>query len=681
MLNRVFTALLVPLLAGSSPCIVAQELNPRQSFDTAYSLYSNGAISEAKQFFRQSSHSGYPLADYALYHLALISFQESDWQSSREIFIRLRQDYPQSIWFHRAELERIKIDIAEKSYPQAILSLRALRAEKNVKPDISEEALYLQAQAQEAQGDVFQAYSLFQDLRRTAPQSRWSALARKEVLRLRERYPDIFGLNTVTAISDEADRLAKEREHGQAETLYRKLLKQDLGSVLRLEHLTKLADLYLAIRKRSEAIPVLEEVARDFPDTAEAATALYRIGNILWNRNDNGRALTYFSRLLKSYPDSSEADRAQFATADILESQGNITEAIPLYESLPRKFPNSQRRDDAIWRLGWLHYRAGNFTAANGTFKSLATSAKEERYKTAALYWQAKTARRLGAQDTANRLYQQILNQAHESYYRNLAEQALTSAGLPVSHTKPAKPEPLSGVDLPTHPEAAFHLSRARELAVLKRNALAVLELDEINRIAWQSASLRVLLVNEYASNQAFARSVAVANQLPGPASERIFYRYPLAYWDIIQQKAKQVDIDPYLVVALIRQESVFDTRARSPAAALGLMQLLPSTAGRIARQLGLAAPANELLFDPELNVTLGTRYLKDLLGRYSNNWFKAIAAYNAGEAAVDRWENEIDTSDVEEFVERIPYLETRQYVKLVLRNHRIYKSLYNRDQ
>jgi soluble lytic murein transglycosylase len=110
-------------------------------------------------------------------------------------------------------------------------------------------------------------------------------------------------------------------------------------------------------------------------------------------------------------------------------------------------------------------------------------------------------------------------------------------------------------------------------------------------------------------------------------------------------------------------------------------MQLLPSTAGRVARQIGLPPPSNEQLFQPEVNLTLGVQYLKDLLKRYSNNWYKAIAAYNAGEGAVDRWEREISTDDEEEFVERIPYLETRAYVKLVMRNHRIYSRLYDQQK
>ena len=682
MFDRAFTAaFLLATFCGYPSAILSREPDPRQNFYTAYTLYSSGSTSQAKEFFQQSLNAGYPLTDYALYYLAVIAFEESDWQSSRDLLIRLRQEYPQSIWFARAELQLIKLDIAEKNYPQAIASLRSLRTEKNLKPEIAEEALYLESQSHEIQGDVSQAYSLFQELRTIAPRSRWSASARREVARLREKYPEIFGLNTVTATSDEADQLTREREHGAAEALYKKLLNQDLGPIPRLQNLTKLADLYLSIRKRNEAMPLLEEIARDFPSSPEAPVALYRIGNILWNRNDNSQALGYFTRLIKAYPDGPEADRAQFATADILESQGKSAEAIPLYRSLPKKFPNSQVRDDAIWRLAWLHYRGGKLAEANGTFKSLAGSAKEERYKTAALYWQAKTSQQLGAHDTANRLYQEIFHQGQESYYQALAAQALARAGVATPQTKPVKPPRANHFDLLPYPEAAFHLIRSRELAQLKLHALAVGELDEVNRIARQHPPLRLLLIDEYMSNHAFARSVALAHQLPGSAGDRLFHRYPLAYWEIIQNKARDAELDPYLVVALIRQESLFDSRARSSAAALGLMQLLSSTATRVAKQLGLTPPPNEKLFDPELNVTLGTHYLQSLLRRYSNNWFKAIAAYNAGEAAVDRWEKEIVTDDIEEFVERIPYLETRQYVKLVLRNHRIYKTLYNQDQ
>jgi soluble lytic murein transglycosylase len=237
--------------------------------------------------------------------------------------------------------------------------------------------------------------------------------------------------------------------------------------------------------------------------------------------------------------------------------------------------------------------------------------------------------------------------------------------------TAAAEPDP------PLSAQVSFHLARARELAAISLNRMAVTELDEVGR-ANPPSRLRPILMREYFRNQAYGRSLALANQLPGSNGQRNFYRFPLAFWNMVKQYAEERGVDPYLILALIRQESLFDTRARSSAAALGLMQLLPSTARRVAKQLGMSPPSPETLFEPDVNLALGTQYLKDLLQRYSNNWFKAIAAYNAGESAVDRWEKEIVTDDIEEFVERIPYMETRGYVKLVMRNHRIYKKLYD---
>jgi soluble lytic murein transglycosylase len=335
-------------------------------------------------------------------------------------------------------------------------------------------------------------------------------------------------------------------------------------------------------------------------------------------------------------------------------------------------------RDDANWRLAWLHYRNGDLASAASTFKNLANQSKNGQFSTAALYWQARSSEKLGEVDAVKPLYRRILNSGSESYYEALALQALERLGEPIEQPRSSRPTPVTEADPPVTGEIDFHLSRARELATLSLYPLAVAELDEINAMTKPTGRLRTLLMREYFRSHAYGQSLRLANQAPLSQSERDLYRYPLAFWDLIQEKARERQIDPYLVLALIRQESLFDTRARSPATALGLMQLIPPTAARVARQLGLAAPSQDKLFEADINLTLGTQYLKDLLQRYSNSWHKALAAYNAGEAAVDRWEREIVTEDIEEFVERIPYVETRGYVKLVLRNHRIYKRLYD---
>ncbi len=654
----------------------AQTTAPAEAFAQAYSLYSGGKFADAKELFQRTLDTGFRLADYSLYYLATIAFHETNWDQARRRLAQLKQRFPQSLWSQSAALLNAKIDLAEKKYAQASDALRQLRTAKSVKRDITDEALFRQGQIREAQGEPRRAHALYDELRNGSPPSRWTSAARQAQARLREKYPELFAFHTIQSLADEADRLTRERQAREAEILYKKLLNDVSEPDLRLRFLAKLSALYLSVRNRSEAMPLLEQIAREYPETAEAPKALYQIGNILWNRHDNARALDYFDRVIENHPTSSDAGRARFAAADIHEFFGRKEQAIQLYTSVIERFPKSPVRDDAAWRLAWLYYRDGELVSAAAAFKTLVSQPRSAALATAALYWQARSTEKLGDEKTAKQLYRQVFFDSGESYYQTLAQRSLARLGEPIDEAKPAKPQAAEESNPLVTPAVEVHLTRARELAALSLHQLAVAELDHINGMK-PNGRLRTLLIREYFYNRAYGRSLSLADQAPLSQSERDLYRYPLAFWDLIQQKAQERELDPYLVVALIRQESLFDARARSPAAALGLMQLIPPTAARVARQLGLAVPSQERLFEPEVNLTLGTQYLKDLLERYSNNWHKALAAYNAGEAAVDRWEREIVTDDIEEFVEQIPYVETRGYVKLVLRNHRIYKRLY----
>ncbi len=671
----IFILIAIPLVS------FAQAPSPRENFAKAYAFYSSGSLDQAKELFQQALEADFLLADYSLYYLALISLKEGSLDTAKQFLSQLRSRYPQSIWFQPAQLQQAKIDLAEKKYTQANETLRSLRVENGVKPEIIDEAIFLQAQSREAVADLSQAHGFYSELRALSPRSRWAAPARAAVRRLREKYPDQFGLDTTQANVEEADRLTREGEYGEAEVLYKKLLSNSSDSTLRRRILPKVTDLYLSLRKRNEAIPLLEQIARDYPKSPEAPKALYQIGQILWNRHDNAQALNYFRQVMERYPTGPYIERSRYAAADIHESFGRKQEAIALYTGIIKNFPNTQVHDDAASRLAWLYYRDREWSRAYATFQSLAANAKDSGFRTAGLYWQGRSAERLGDAETAIRIYRQIVDGSEESYYQALALRSLVRMGIAVEEPKIGVLTPVDEADPPIGAEITYHLSHARELSAISLHRLAVAEINEVDRLSKKQPRLRPLLMQEYFNNQAYGRSLAIANQLPSSQSDRNLYRFPLAYWEMIQQKAQERDLDPYLILALIRQESLFDPQARSPAAALGLMQLLPSTASRVAKQIGISPPSNEQLFQPDINLVLGTQYLKDLLQRYSNDWFKAIAAYNAGEAAVDRWQKEILTDDAEEFVERIPYLETRGYVKLVMRNHRIYKRLYDQQK
>ena len=677
---RPFASLLIVLsfIPGLPAALHGDEMAQLAVFAKAHAFYTQGNNSAARDLFHQTLSEKFPLADYSLYYLATIAFAEKDWEKSRRMGARLGREYPQSLWVHAAELQQAKADLAERNFARAAVALRSLRSKGTATSDILEEALFLQAQTA---GDTRQAYDLYRQLREQYPTSKWTPLARREQAALRERQPEIVPFHTVASLIADADQLIRERAYDEAEIIFKRLLNNAEDVDLRLRLLNKLSGLYLAVRRRDDAMPLLDQIASDYPETADAPRALYQIGQILWNRHDNTRALEVFNQVMARYPAGSAVDRAIYAAGDIHEWLGNNDEAAANYNRVRVEFPLSQVRDDATWRLAWLYYRSGEPAEAYRTFKLLASEARASALRTAAHYWQGRAAEKAGDSDLAKRIYGEVYGAGEESYYQALAANSLAKLGAPVQERNFDRPGRGRDLEPPAIPRIAFHLQRARALSALALRSLAVAEIGAIEKLAGTDKETRLFLSREYFKNHAYRKSLALATQLPAWDGERDFYRFPLAHWEVIQQVAHEREMDPYLILALIRQESLFDSRARSPAVALGLMQLLPSTAARVAGRIGMPAPSNETLFDPEINLTLGTQYLKDLLQRYSNNWFKAIAAYNAGEAAVDRWEKEIITDDIEEFVERIPYLETRAYVKLVIRNHRIYKRLYGHEK
>ncbi|MDP6559077.1 MAG: transglycosylase SLT domain-containing protein, partial [Candidatus Binatia bacterium] len=448
---------------------------------------------------------------------------------------------------------------------------------------------------------------------------------------------------------------------------------------LLVRKLRGLARVYRKTRMRQKEANVLEEILRRFPEGASAAKALNRLAQIYWNKGEDLKALATFERLKKLYPESPRVDFAELASARIFESLDKPDEAIRIYRNFSKKFPNSPLRHQAAWRLAWRHYLQGDYHHAQAGFKRLAVGNGPERYTIRALFWQARTAERLGNPAEAKRLYGQILKGKDANYYVGLAAKGLKRTGGTIRKNETSEEPPPTEVAPSLSPNHSFHFSRARELASLSLHRLAVAELDRMKDQTPSASPLRLTLMRIYARNRAFDRSIVLASRLNHPTRNLKRYLFPLAYWETIKESAHKRGLDPFLILALIRQESLFDPEALSPASAFGLMQLLVSTAGREARQMGLTAPAPEKLFNPDLNIKLGSRHLKGLLQIYSNSLVKALAAYNAGKNAVDRWEREIPVKDEEEFVERIPYRETRNYVKLVLRNYLVYKNLYDR--
>ncbi len=650
---------------------------PRDPFSKAYALFEQGKLTEAEPLFRKSLDQKTILEDYNLYFLGVISFSRDSFDQARDYFGRLKNDFTRSVWLYDTNFHLAKISLKEGEPHQAIELLNSLGSRRVGEP-LFTEALTLLGQTYEEQGDPKRAFESYQRLRATFPLSAWAGRAKKEARKLREQFPVLLGAEKLGPLLKEAEILLGELDYSEAEKIYRTLPGLDAKKSVQFSSLMGLAEVYRRARKRDQEKEVLHQIVREYPQTPEAAEAFYRIAEIFWNQGKNREALTGFKKLRERYPESPNIDHAEFARGRIYESLKIPSEAIQIYRNFPKNFPRSRWGAQATWRLAWIHYLAADYDEAHAAFKRLATGKYPEHYRTGARFWQARTAERLGNREEAKGLYRQILSRTGDSYYKGPSRNALRRLGEVVEKRKPADGKTLPNLTVPANQSLSFHLARAQKLSDLSLHPFAVAELDRVRDQTGKDSSLRMMLIEQYARNQGYDRSVALAIQFGNSSEEFRQYRYPLAYWEIIKKEAAQRELDPYLILALIRQESLFDPEAISPASALGLMQLLPSTAGREAANMGLLYPGPEKLFDPDLNLRLGIHHLQRLLDIYPNSLAKALAAYNAGRRPVNRWKKRFASLDEEEFIERIPYRETRGYVKLVLRNYWIYKELYD---
>ncbi len=405
--------------------------------------------------------------------------------------------------------------------------------------------------------------------------------------------------------------------------------------------------------------------------------SLFYLERIALLRGREAEALGLARMLAQAYPKSSLAARGLYAVAAAREERGALGPALALYREAAERFPASRWGSQARWEIGWIYYQQGQVAAARAAWLRLAREAPGTDAAAAGLYWAARAAASLGRPDLAAEAYRQAAQEYPDTYY---GQQAAARLGAPLRvGVGPPLPDPPPG--------ELVSLDRFRELDALAQTDDATRELEVASQTAPRRylAQVDALLSQRYAQQNQIALAIRTAEQSrdqAGAAAGRALplalwqALYPQANWPAIAQAAARAGVDPYLVAAVIREESRFDPQALSPAGAYGLMQLMPGTARGAARGLGLPPPDVRALSDPATNITLGTVVLAGELRRFGRPDL-ALAAYNAGPEAVRRWQTQRPGADPDVFIETIPYAETRNYVKTVLQSAAMYRWLY----
>ena len=405
----------------------------------------------------------------------------------------------------------------------------------------------------------------------------------------------------------------------------------------------------------------------------------------LRQRRDRDTAIGALDRLVRDYPKSSEAPDALQMKAEILEAANRHAEAEKVYAKLAADYPDEDEAAGAHWRLGWLAWFRGQYAEAAARWSRLQSARGAGERREAATYWHGRALERKGDREQAGRQYALLLKDAPRTYYGLLAAKraptapAGTAAGA-AAFTFPSDPlEALQGDE---------RFLRAGALRAVGLREFADEELDELTRRSVGEPKRLYALSAAYVADERYHMALRILRRSflgaarVGGATPREFWEmlYPLGWREGLTAAAGRASLDPFLVAAVVREESSYHPQARSRVGARGLMQLMPDTGRAVAQSRQIPFPGPEVLDQPLVNLELGSTFYGGLLREFRDPRL-ATAAYNAGPTRVREWWANRRTDDLEVWVEQIPFNETRAFVKRVMLSWEEYQRVYGDKQ
>ena len=666
-------AVLVAVVLLSPVAVVAESeapgtLNePERKWAGAVEAYQQGDVEPLIREFGTDAARDSVIGDHVRYLRAEALSRGDDLAAAREAALSVVERYPKSRLAPRALLLAATIDLRTDQDASAQTVLVRLI---NSYPSAAEvpDALYLLAMTAEALGQLDAAALTYRDVRLLVPASGYAEGASDRIAVLQAagiRLPPLTAAQRV----ERAERLLKANVPDAAMSEAQSIVDEVKDGAVVTRALRVVADSARNLRRYDVAARTLGLVVDR--SSAERRPGLKLEQARLYVRaKDPARALTGLESIAGA---GTEAEKAEslYLKARVLEDLNREADAVTAYRAVAMQFPNREAAAASLWRLGWLAWVKRDVTSAQKSWTRLAELGGAGAYRLPALYWTGRAREQVGTASAAE-LYNQILAEAPRSYYGMLAAGRL-------GRTREGG---VSGqIALPQEPREALtdDSSLARVVLLRRINLIeeAASELEEAVQGAvsnpvrlYGMASVYIEAERYHMALRIMRRHFQTLAATGDPSLPRAFWEmfYPYAWRDEMRDAAQRRGIDPYLVAAVVREESSYYPKATSPVGARGLMQLMPTTAR-------LMSPGGDLE-DPGFNIELGTRFLAGLMREF-NDPRLALAAYNAGPTRVRQWLNSRRSDDIEAFVEQIPFDETRLYVKKVVLSWDEYRRIY----
>lgn len=627
---------------------------------------------------RARAHAG-DLGDYVDYYLGTAYYQTAHMPEAVNTLSNFEQNYPNSLLIRDTHVLYANALVGDHRAAEAISLLEADR--KPIRPDL-ELAL---GRAYQAANQPAKALAIFRNLYYTMPLS-WQANQVQGDLGTLAAATQAQAVG-VEARRTRADLLMKGRDYSQAANEYREL-QSWVDPAERPMVQLDLAEALQHAGQNKDAKKILESIPSSTPEVN--AERLFNLAEIARGSNDYDAFLRNVDQLRERYPTSHSLEQALLAAGNIYLIRHDYDKAIDSYRELQQRFPNGTRASYAHWKVAWLSLRLGRSAEASKELEDQIALYPNSSEIPAALYWRARMAEDDHDPVMARAFYLKLSQRYRNYYYGELARQRLPKiprAGEPVHYAVLDRVPPLNAADTIEDDPVPDDNLRVQKAELLANGGLLDLAARELHAAAqeekgnWAPAELARLYQEagrydaaietlKHAAPNYFAVDLP---ELPRSYWEGLF---PKAFWTDVKKFSSENGLDPYLVAALIRQESAFNPNAVSRANAVGLMQLLPKVGRGIAKQEKLRHFNTQELFQPRINLQLGTRYFRSMVDRFGSFEY-ALAAYNAGVDRVQDWSKQDTFRDPEEFVESIPFTETREYVENILRNVNVYRQLY----
>lgn len=644
-------------------------------------LFDKGEYTAALPLVATPGLASTPLAGYGAYYTAMSQKALGRLDDAEATLVALDQRRPVGYLREAVRLERADLAIARGNASGAERLLESIDPGDTVDP---EEVLLRLGRTAELAGDTDRALRSYRRVYYEFPLTTQAADAQQGIVRLQGTREVPANLLALELARGETLFGAKRWAQARAgfEPLARLTTDDDQRELIALRIAE--CDYYLdRSRQAREALrPWLETASRKAEARFFFLQATREIGEM-------DAYVAQSTRFLTDFPQSSWTEEVlnNLATHYIVSDDDAAAEGA--FRELFTRFPRSRHSERAGWKLGWWAYRAGRYGEAAQVFEQAAANFPRADYRPAWLYWAGRAHDQLDERATANARYRLTATDYLNSYYGRLASRLLTERNEPLLTAavaiEPAAP-PTSLI--PSDPVV-------RQFIALELYDNALRELQYAQQawgdspavqatIAWiRNARAQGLASTDRFQNlrgainqmkRAYPQYLAAGGEQLPPDVLRVIF--PLDYWPLIRKYAEEQQLDPYLMAALVAQESTFTADIRSGANAYGLMQLIPSTGRRYATKVGIRPFSTASLTRPETNVRLGMTYFKDLVDRFGGAHF-ALASYNAGESRVARWIAEKPGIPQDEFIDDIPFPETQNYVKRILGTAEDYRRLY----